>query len=33
VQRRDGALYERLAPVIRRLRDDPAWQRALQAYQ
>lgn len=33
VQRRDEALYDQLAPVIRRLRDDPAWQRALQAYQ
>jgi len=33
VQRRDAALYDRLAPVIRKLPDDPVWQRALQAYQ
>jgi polar amino acid transport system substrate-binding protein len=33
VQRRDSALFDQLAPLVRKLKDDPDWQRALQAYQ
>ena len=33
VQHRDAAVFELLAPAIRQLRDDPAWQQALHAYQ
>ena len=32
VRLRDSALFRDLAPAIRKLRDDPAWQAALQAY-
>jgi len=32
VQHRDAAIHAQLAPAIRKLRDDPAWQQALQAY-
>ncbi len=33
IQHRDAAVFEQLAPAIRKLRDDPQWQHALHAYQ
>lgn len=33
VQRRQAAVYERLAPAVRKLRDDPEWRRAEAAYE
>ncbi|HEY0062393.1 MAG TPA: transporter substrate-binding domain-containing protein [Telluria sp.] len=33
VQHRNAAVFEQLAPAVRRLHDDPAWQQALHAYQ
>lgn len=33
VQHRDAAIHALLAPALRKLKDDPAWQHAMQAYQ